>query len=150
MPKSKISKFISILLKLTLLIGTICLFFLPKLYNLFSKGITKDFSSHTIYYQIAFFLCYIICLVIIYELINLFTHIYKDNPFTKIIEKTLKIIAILFMILSIIILIKSIFIPTILSFAVTFITFIASLSFYVLSQIFKIAIANKSELDYTI
>jgi len=148
--QSKISKFISIILNIMLIGGTICLFFLPKLYNLFKEEGIKTFTNHSIYYQIAFFLCYIICLIIIFELTKIFNHIYKDSPFTKFIEKKLKIIAILFMLLSLIVFIKTLFIPTILSLAVIIVTFIASLSFYVLSQIFKIAIKHKNELDYTI
>ena len=148
--QSKISKFISIILNIMLIGGTICLLFLPKLYNLFKEEEIKTFSNHSIYYQIAFFSCYIICLIIIFELTKLFNQIYKDTPFTKSIEKKLKIIAILFMLLSLIVFIKSIFIPTILSLAVIIVTFIASLSFYVLSQIFKVATKHKDELDYTI
>ena len=150
MQKSKISKFISILLNITLIGGTICLFILPKLYDLFITPDIPTFNNHNISYQIAFYLCYIICLIIIYQLIKIFNHIYKNSPFEKIIEKTLKIIAILFMLLSLIIFIKTIFIPTILSFAVIVVAFIASLSFYVLSQIFKVAIEHKNELDYTV
>lgn len=148
--QSKISKFISIILNIMLIGGSICLFFLPKLYNLFSIKEVPNFNNQTIYYQIAFFLCYIICLVIIFELTKIFNHIYKNSPFTKTIENTLKIIAVLFMSLSLIVFIKIIFIPTILSIAVVIVTFIASLSFYVLSQIFKVAIEHKDELDYTV
>lgn len=148
--QSKISKLISIILNIMLIGGSICLFFLPKLYNLFSIDGIRNFNNQSIYYQIAFFLCYIICLVIIFELTKIFNHIYKDSPFTKNIENTLKIIAVLFMTLSLIVFIKTIFIPTILSIAVVIVTFIASLSFYVLSQIFKVAIQHKDELDYTV
>ena len=150
MKKSKISKLIEIIFKLMLIGGTICLFILPKLYNLFSIEGTPDFNNQTILYQITFYLCYIICLLIIFFLAKIFNHIYQDSPFTKLIEKTLKIIAILFMSLSLIVFIKTIFIPTIISLAVVLITFIVSLCFYVLSQIFKIAIIHKDELDYTI
>lgn len=148
--KSKISKFIEVLLNIMLFGGTICLFLLPKLYNLFKENNVPNFNNQTFYYQIAFYTCYIICLIIIFNLTKLFNHIYKDNPFTKTIERILKIIATLFMTLSLIVLIKFIFIPTMLSLAVIVITFIVSLSFYVLSQIFKVAIKNKDELDYTI
>ena len=150
MQKSKIAKLISILLNIMWLGGSICIFFLPRLYNLFSNIDIPNFNNQTIYYQIAFYLCYIICLIIIFELTKIFNHIYKDSPFTKTIENTLKIIAVLFMSLSLIVFIKTIFIPTILSIAVVLVTFIASLSFYVLSQIFKVAIKHKDELDYTI
>ncbi len=144
MEKSKIAKFISIILKLMLIFGIICLFFIPQLYNLFSE---VKFSSQTIYYIIAFYLCAILSLGVIYELIKIFDIIYKGSPFKKSIEIRLKKIAVLFMILTIIIVIKIIFILTIISIAVSLITFIASLSFYVLSQIFKVAIEYKNEID---
>lgn len=149
MPKSKIAKIISILFDIMLITGIICLFFLPRLYNLFSIKVPK-FESQTVLYRVAFYSCYLICISIIFELRIVFTNIYKDTPFKKIIEKTLKIIAILFMILSIIVTIKTIFIPTPLSVAVIIVTFIISLCFYVLSQIFKVAISYKDEIDFTV
>lgn len=150
MKKSKISIIISILLRIMLIGGIICLFCLPKLYDLLTNPEISSFHDHNIYYQVAFYTCYILSLAIIYEVLKIFSMIYKDTPFKKATERTLKIIAILFMILSIIIIIKIIFIPTILSIAVALVTFIASLSFYVLSQVFKVAIAYKKEIDYTI
>ena len=150
MKKSKISIFISILLRLMLIGGIICLFFIPKLYDLIAPPEVTTFSEHNIYYKIAFYSCYIVSLAIIYEVLKIFKNIYIDTPFKKEIEITLKIIAVLFMGLSIIIGIKIIFIPTVLSAAVSLVTFIASLSFYVLSQVFKVAINYKNEVDYTI
>lgn len=150
MKKSKIAKFLTVTLNFIFICGIMCLFFLPKLYDIFADINVKSFASHSIYYKVAFYCCYIVCLGIIFKLIRIFNNIYKDNPFKKNIEISLKIIAVLFMILAIIIGIKSIFIPTILSFAVLVVTFIASLSFYVLSQIFKMAILYKDEIDHTI
>lgn len=147
MKKSIISKLIVVILKLLFIFGIISLLFIPKIYNLFPefKGIT--FESQTILYQIAFYIGAIVCLTVIYVLIRIFNNIYKESPFKKEIEISLKIIAILFMILSLIITIKIIFIPTLLSIVVAFITFIVSLCFYELSQIFKVAIEYKNEVD---
>lgn len=147
MKKSQIAQFISVILKIMLILGTACLFFIPRLYNLFSE---VKFLSQTIYYMIAFYLCAILSLGIIYELIKIFDVVYKGSPFKKSIEIGLKKIAILFMVLAIIIIVKIIFIPTIISVAISFITFIVSLSFYVLSQIFKVAIEYKNEIDLMI
>ena len=150
MPKSKMAKIVEILFKIILVIGVICLFFIPTLYDLFKDMGILEWKTHTIYYKMAFYLCYIICLGIIYVLNLLFKNIYNDTPFKKLIVKLLNIIAILFMILSIIIFIKAIFIPTPLSLAICIVTFIVSLCFYVLSQIFKVAITYKNEIDYTV
>lgn len=150
MQKSKISKIIEILFKIILIIGIICLFFIPRLYDLLKDFGIPTFNSQTIYYRIAFYLCYIISLGIIFTLNIIFKNIYNDSPFKKIIESSLKVIAILFMLLAVIITIKTIFIPTVLSIAVIVVTFIASLCFYTLSQIFKVAIQYKNEVDYTI
>lgn len=150
MEKSLIARIISVLLKVLFVCGVVCLFFLPQIYDatiIASEGV---FKSHSISYQVAFYLCYLISFGIVFELIEMFHHIYQENPFKRIVEIILKRIAVLLMVLSMIIAIKSIFIPTILSFAVLFITFIASLCFYVLSQIFKVAIHYKDEIDYTV
>jgi hypothetical protein len=150
MVKSKIAKIISIIFKLMLVFGVISLFFIPKIYNAFADAQIIDFEDQTIFYKIAFYLCAIGSIGIVYELIKIFDNVYKGSPFKKSIEIGLKIIAVLFMILSIIVGIKIIFIPTILSAAVSLITFIASLSFYVLSQVFKVAIEYKDEIDFTV
>ena len=150
MKKSKIAKLIQIILLIMLILGIICILFIPKLYNLLKDIGVPSFKTQTIYYQTAFYLCYIICLGIIFTLNIIFKEIYNDSPFKKIIEKSLKIIAVLFMILSVIVTIKTIYIPTLLSIVVIILTFIASLCFYVLSQIFKVAIEYKSEVDFTI
>ena len=150
MKKSKIAKFTEIILKIIFVLGTISLFFIPKLYNLLKDIGIPNFNSHTIYYQIAFYLCYIICLSIIFTLNIIFKNIYNDNPFKKVIELSLKIIAILFMALALIITIKTVYIPSVLSIAIIVVSFIASLCFYVLSQIFKVAIIYKNEVDFTI
>lgn len=150
MKKSVISKVIYIILIVMLICGGICLFLIPTLYDKFVGSSFPSFKDQTLIYQIAFYTCYIISLGILYELMKLFKNIYKDSPFKKEIEVTLKIIAVLFMSLFIIVSIKSIFIPTVLTFAVMIITFMVSLSFYVLSQVIKSAIAYKSELDLTV
>ncbi len=147
MVKSKISNFISLVLKVVFIAGIVALFFVPKLYDMFSGLSDMKFIDQSMYYKIAFYLCSMISLGIIYQLIIVFNDVYKDSPFKKSIERGLKILAVLFMLLSIIVTLKTIFIPTILSIAVSFITFIISLSFYVLSQIFKVAIEYKDEVD---
>ena len=150
MKKSLIAKIISIILILILIIGTICLIFIPQLYDYYKDISIAAFNDHNIYYKIAFYMCYIISLFVIYNLTILFSNIYNDSPFKKNIENKLKIVAILFMLLFLIVTIKILFIPTLLSFAVSILTFIASLSFYVLAEVIKAAIAYKNELDYTI
>ncbi len=150
MKKSSLAKFIWIILIVILVVGIGCLFFLPSLYDLFKDKSVKEFTEHTLIYRIAFYSCYIICLIIVYKLTCLFKYIFSDTPFRKEVEMSLKISAILFMILFVIIIIKTIFIPTLLSFAVAFVCFIASLSFYVLAEVIKVAIFYKSEIDYTV
>lgn len=150
MQKSKIANFVSIVLKLTFILGTVSLIFIPKLYDIFSNNQGVSFNEQTLYYKVAFYLCAIGSLIILYELIRIFSNIYKDSPFKKSIVISLKVIAVLFMVLSAIVAIKTIFIPTILSIAVVLITFVASLSFYVLSQIFKVAVEYKNEIDFTV
>ena len=150
MKKSKIAKIISILLIIILIIGLCCLLFLPNLYDIFKEVSVSSFASHSILYRIAFYICYIMCLFIVYKLIYLFNEIYKGSPFKKEIEMNLKVNAIIFMLLFIIVMCKSICIPTLLSFAVALVCFIASLSFYVLAEVIKAAITYKNEIDYTI
>ena len=150
MPKSKMAKIIEILFKLLLLVGIICLPFIPKVYDLLQIFGIQSFNTKTITYKILFYLCYIICLAILYILNYIFKIIYKDSPFNKTIITSLKVIAILFLALSIIVLIKTIYFPTILSIAIIVITFIICLCFYTLSQIFKVATEYKNEVDYTI
>lgn len=150
MEKSFLAKFIWIIFIIILILGSSALFFLPSLYDLFKGTGVKEFGLHTLAYKIAFYSCYIICLLIVYQLTCLFKHIFSDTPFRKEVEKNLKISAILFMLLFFIITIKAFFIPTLLSFAVAFVCFIASLSFYVLAEVIKAAITYKNEVDYTV
>lgn len=150
MQKSNIAKFLLVILNISLVIGIVCLCFIPTLYDNFSNVGVDIFSNHNIIYQIAFYTCYIICLIIVYILINILKDVHNDSPFKKNMEFNLKKIAVMFMSLVVIIGIKVIFIPTILSFAVILVSFIASLSFYVLSQVFKMAIEFKHEIDFTV
>jgi hypothetical protein len=150
MKKSRVAQFISIILKLMFFLGIIGIIFIPKLYNTFSDIQGINFEEQSNYYKIAFYMCAIGGLCILYELIRIFNDVYKGSPFKRAIEVGLKKIAVLFMLLSLIVGIKIIFIPTVLSAAVSLITFIASLSFYVLSQIFKVAIEYKNEIDFTV
>ena len=124
MPKSTIARIIEILFKIILICGIICLPFIPKLYGLVKIFDTSSFSNQTIYYRIMFYVCYIVCLCIIFTLNYIFKKIYISSPFNKTIEKSLKIIAVLFMLLSLIILIKTVFIPTIFSIGVVIVSFI--------------------------
>lgn len=141
---------VSIIFLILLIGGVIGLFFIPNLYDLFKEYSVVSFIDHSIYYKLAFYTCYIICLVIIYVLIGLFNNVYKDSPFNKIVVSSLNIISILFMILAIIVIIKIFFISTLLSFVVAIICFIASLSFYVLKEVIKAAIIYKNEIDYMV
>ena len=150
MEKSIVSKIISVVLIITLIVGTISLFFIPYLYDLFKSIEVMPFGGHTFLYKVAFYLCYLICLLILYKLIKLFNIVYKGNPFRIEVSNNLKFNMILFMSLFLIVIIKSIFIPTILSFAVALVCFIASLSFYVLSEVINSAIKYKSEVDLTV
>lgn len=149
MKKSKISIIVYYLLYLILIVGLVCSIFLPTLYDMFS-GISIKFREQTLIYQIAFYICYFIALLIVWTLITIFKDLYKDTPFKKEVEKKLKVIAVLFEILALIVIVKFIFIPTILTIAVFLISFIVGLCFYVLSQVFKIAIAYKDEIDFTV
>ncbi|MGE5456305.1 MAG: DUF2975 domain-containing protein [Ignavibacteriales bacterium] len=150
MKKSRIAQFVSIILKLMLVLGVASLFFLPTLYDTFSGIQETTFNEQTIYYRVAFYMCAIGGLTIVYCLIKVFKNVYNGSPFKKETVINLKAIAILFMILSIIIAIKIIFIPSIISISVLLVTFMASLSFYVLSQVFKVAIEYKDEIDQTV
>ena len=150
MNKLNLSKIIYYLLNIILIIGIILIPFIPTIYNIIGTENLLSFNKQTIIYKIALYTCYFISLGIIYTLILLFKHIYKDNPFTIYTEKYLKIISILFMSLFIIIFIKILFVPTIISIAICVITFIVSLCFYTLSQIFKEANIHKKELDCVI
>jgi hypothetical protein len=150
MERSKIAKLVSIILKLIFACGVISLFFVPYIYDAFSDAQVLDFAKQSAFYKVAFYFCAVVSLGIVYELIKIFNDVYNGSPFKKPIEIGLKKIAVSFMILAIVVGIKIIFIPSILSVAVSFITFIASLSFYVLSQVFKVAIEYKDEIDFTV
>ncbi len=149
MEKSKISIIVYYLFYLILIIGLIGSIFLPTLYDMFS-GIPTKFIEHTLIYRIAFYTCYFIALFIVWMLIKIFKDLYKDTPFKKEVENKLKIIAISFEILALIVIAKFVFIPTILTIAVSLISFIVGLCFYTLSQVFKIAITYKDEIDFTV
>ena len=150
MQKSCIAKIIEILFKIILIGGIICLPFVSKIYDLVKVFGISSFSSQMVWYKIVFYICYVICLGIVFTLNYIFKNIYKNSPFNKTTPKSLKIIAVLFMALSIIVLIKTIYMPTILSIGVVVVTFITSLCFYTLSQIFKAAIEYKNEIDFTV
>jgi len=148
--KSVVAKLVSIILVIMLMVGVVCIFFLPSLYDFFKDEYVEVFSKHLVWYRVAFYICYIICLGVVYQLLKVFYCIYQDSPFRKEVEKSLKITAVLFMCLFVVVTVKCIFMPTILSFAVLLICFIASLSFYVLASVIKTAIFYKNENDYTI
>ena len=150
MKKSKIAKIVTITFIVLIAIGALCLIPLPKIYDLVKGDSIKLFSEHTIYYQVAFYICYLIGLFILYMLYNTFNYLYKVNPFTKKIEVNLKVVAVCFMILSIIVLIKSFFIPTPLTFGVIIICFVVSLCFYLLAEVIKKGIILKDEVDLTV
>ena len=66
MKQSKIAKVIEILFKIILIIGIIGIPFIPKLYDLLK--IFKSFSSQTLFYKIMFYICYLLCLGIVFTL----------------------------------------------------------------------------------
>jgi hypothetical protein len=150
MGKSNIAQLVSIILKLMFVIGVICLFFVPMLYDVFSGIQIKTFNALNIYSKIAFYICAVGGLTIIYQFIRIFNDVYKGSPFKMETVINLKIIAVLFMILSGILVAKIIFIPTVISAILSFVTFVASLGFYVLSQVFKSAVEYKDEIDHTV
>ena len=150
MKKSITSKIISIILLILLILGIVSFFFLPYLYDTFKGASVEVFTKHTLIYKIAFYSCYVICLIVIYKLIKLFSMVYKGNPFRVEVSNILKVNMVLFMMLFLIVIIKSFFIPTIISFAVALVCFIASLSFYVLSEVITSAIKYKNEVDLTV
>ncbi len=150
MPKSKMAKTIEILFKILLGLGIIGLFIIPYLYDLMEIFGLESFNTKTLLYKILFYICYIICLGIIFMLNYIFKNIYKDSPFNKMIVNALKIISLLFMVLAAIIIVKLIYFPTILSIALIVVSFITSLCFYTLAQIFKVATEYKNEIDYTV
>ncbi len=150
MKKSVIAKIISVILIIILVLGIIGMVFLPLLYDLFKDASVKAFDAHSMLYRLAFYLCYVICLFIVYKLIGLFSVIYKKSPFRKEIENNLKVMAVMFMVLFLIVIIKSVFIPTLLSFVVAILCFLVSLSFYLLAEVIKAAITYKNEVDLTV
>ena len=150
MKKSIISRIVSIIFMIILVCGVICLLFLPQLFDYFKLDGTTNFYYRPLIYKMALYLCYLLCLSVVYKLSSLFNMIYKDTPFKKEVENSLKACAIIFMILFVIVIVKAIFIPTLLSFAVSLICFVASLSFYVLAEVIKAAILYKEEIDYTV
>ena len=150
MKKSKIAKLVTIIFIIILIVGCISLFFIPSLYDLFKDKGIKSFNDNTVIYKIAFYMCYVICLFIVYKLISVFKMVYSGSPFKKELENNLKVNAISFMMLFVIVSIKAVFIPSLLSIVVALICFIASLSFYVLAEVIKSAIEYKNEIDYTV
>ena len=150
MKKSKIANIIGILFNMLLGIGIICLPFIPKLYDLLEVFGIKTFGTQSTFYKIMFYLCYLMGLGVLFMLGYIFRNIYHDSPFNKKIERSLKVVALLFLGLSVAVLVKTIFIPTIMSIVVIVVTFITSLCFYALSEIFKVAREYKDEVDYTV
>lgn len=150
MKKSIIAKIVEILLIILLVGGLVCFFFIPELYNYFKEDTVMQFQVQSIYYRLAFYSCYIICLMIIGHLIVLFHQVYNHSPFQKEVVLALNNSAILFMLLFIIVILKAFFIPTLLSFVCAFICFMVSLSFYLLKEVIKSAIVYKNEIDYTV
>lgn len=107
MKRNKISKIIFIIFLIILITGIGGLLFLPNLYDFFKEDSVTNFAKHSIYYRGAFYICYITCLLIVYELICLFHQVYNSSPFKKEVVKALTICSVLFMFLSIIVVIKA-------------------------------------------
>ena len=150
MKKSKIAKIVSIIFIVLLIVGTVCFFFLPTLYDFFKDSNVRAFANQSMYYRIVFYACYTICLIIVYQLMRLFHSVYSSSPFKREVVSALNISAVLFMTLAVIVVMKAFFFPTLLSFVVAFVCFIASLSFYVLKEVIKAAIVYKDEIDYMV
>ena len=147
MKKSFIAKIVEIVLIMIFIVGIIGIPFIPKFYNTFKDSDVPLFNNQTNIYKGAFYLCYIICIFIVYKLFRLFNIIYKESPFKKEVENSLKIMAVMFMNLFLIVTIKALFIPTFLSYFVALLCFLVSLSFYVLAEVIKAAISYKNEVD---
>ena len=150
MKKSIIAKIVTIVFIVLLVLGVLSIIPLPIFYDFCKGNEIKTFHEHTLIYKIAFYVCYLISLSILYKLYDTFKYIYNVNPFTKKIEINLKHIAVLFMILCFIILIKGIFIPTVLTFGIGAICFVVSLCFYLLAEVIKKGIIYKDEVEATI
>ena len=150
MEKSKIAKIVTVIFIVLIIIGLIGIVFLPTIFDLVKGDLIDKFSEHTIIYQIALYVTYLIGLFILYKLYDTFNYLYKVSPFTAKIEKNLKIIAVSFMMLFIIVLVKGFFIPTPLTFGVVVICFVVSLCFYLLAEIIKKGIIYKDEVDSTV
>lgn len=150
MKKSHIAKVVSIIFIILMIIGVGCIIPLPKIFDLVKGEGIETFSEHSIYYQVALYVCYFIGLFILYKLYDTFNYLYKVNPFTNKIEKNLKFIAVSFMLLFMIFLVKCFFIPTPLTVGVIVICFVVSLCFYVLAEVIKKGIIYKSEIDMTV
>ena len=72
-------------------------------YDMFKGSDIDLFKKHIPIYRLAFYMCYIIGLYIVYRLIGLFNIVYSGSPFNKKLEDTLKVIAVMFMILFLIV-----------------------------------------------
>ena len=72
MKKSVLAKAVSILLIVILIIGIGCFIFIPELYDMFKGSDIDLFKKHIPIYRLAFYMCYIIGLYIVYRLIGLF------------------------------------------------------------------------------
>ena len=150
MKKSKIARVVTIVFIVLIILGVLALIPLPILYDLVKGDDIEKFMEHTLCYRVAFYVCYLIGLFILYKLYDTFNYLYKVNPFTRKIENNLKLVAILFMIVSAIILVKGLFIPTPLTFGVVVICFVVSLCFYLLAEVIKKGIILKDEVDMTV
>ena len=150
MKKSKIARVVTIIFIVLIILGVLALIPLPILYDLVKGDDIEKFMEHTLCYRVAFYVCYLVGLFILYKLYDTFNYLYKVNPFTRKIENNLKLVAILFMIVSAIILVKGLFIPTPLTFGVVVICFVVSLCFYLLAEVIKKGIILKDEVDMTV
>jgi len=70
-----------------------------KLYDLLKNPYVEIFKNHHIIYQLAFYSCFIICLLIVFKLNEVFSNVYQNSPFNKKVENALKVTAILFFLL---------------------------------------------------
>ena len=113
MKKSVLAKAVSILLIVILIVGIGCFIFIPELYDMFKGSDIDLFKKHMLIYRLAFYMCYIIGLYIVYRLIGLFNIVYSGSPFNKKLEDTLKVIAVMFMILFLIVIIIGFFLQII-------------------------------------
>ncbi len=146
MELSKIAKITNFLLKLFILAGIICIFFMKKI--ILFLGLL-DVTFYTTFFILIMFLC----LYIVYEITKVFKSVEQGNPFVRANEIALKKIAVTCEVISMLLVIRLIIDTHIYlqsSVLLTIIFTIAGLCAYIFSQLFKQSAIIKEENDMTI